>query len=176
MDRNRDTYLFNALRAWAPEEAGTALDMLRAAGVSEALPVRVTDRLKKVAGSAGYTRHMKRQEVVLAGKLFNEGSEPVRSTLLHEVAHLLTFDEEEDHGPRWAEACYALGIAPEVEHTYRSLRVEPYGPRTARVVAECVNPHCRQEWRRKRRPREWEIGVTIGRCPECESVVEGVGY
>jgi predicted SprT family Zn-dependent metalloprotease len=111
-------------------------------------PKIVWKRYRVTAGMAFYrTGSIGLSSIVL------KSPEMVRTTLLHEYAHLLAVarygPKAAGHGPVWRQAMTDLGLVPEVRHTYPVVRNTP----RQRVTYRCVR--CAKEIHRSRRlPRK----------------------
>lgn len=80
-------------------------------------------------------RHRDLKTIVLSRFLLEWGDEDeIRETVLHEVAHALVLDEDEEHGPRWRAACNRLGCSTSPFGTlkaYSSTRSSNASPRAS---------------------------------------------
>lgn len=127
-------------------------DLLRAAGagaIAQALCVAWNGRMRSTAGMACY----RRRTIFLNPRLCEFGSEEVRRTLLHELAHFLAEFRAgrrkiEPHGAEWRQACGDLGIPGEPR--CHSLPL-PRSPKTVRYIYQC--PCCGHLLRRVRKIR-----------------------
>lgn len=104
---------------------------------------------KALRVAAGYAYYRERA-IGLSTRLITD-EERLRSTLLHEYAHLLAVArygrKGAGHSPAWREAMRDLGLEPDVRHTYE---VERNRPRQE-VVYQCET--CGIVFRRTRRFR-----------------------
>jgi len=73
------------------------------------------------------------------------GEEPVRETILHEVAHALA-GEKAGHGPRWKAMCAVVGCKP--ERCDNGSAVMPRGG----WAGQC--PSCGKQYSRHRKPQK----------------------
>jgi hypothetical protein len=56
----------------------------------------------------------------------------VHTTILHEIAHALTWRERKAHGPRWVAKCLELGLAPHEVMTPAEMRLHAKAQRKNR--------------------------------------------
>lgn len=107
-------------------------------------PVLVWKGLRVSAGIAYY-----RDNRIALSKVLLTDEERVRSTLVHEYAHLLAYHRHgrkaANHGPHWQRAMLDLGEEPKRTHSYE---VERNAPRQ-RVSYRCLK--CGKEFVRSRR-------------------------
>lgn len=107
-------------------------------------PKIVWKKLRVTAGQAFY-----RTGTIGLSSILLDAPDKLRTTLLHEYAHLLAYQRKgkaaANHGEAWRQAMRDLGLEPNVRHQYQC---ERNTPRQA-VVYRCRR--CGQEFARSRR-------------------------
>ena len=110
------------------------------------LPVIWNTRLRTTAGRCmavharddAWGRKWKPTRIILNPKLKDEGPEAVRSTFLHELAHVVVcqLGHDENHGANFYMACNQLGIPKETQyHNYESMTAKE------KLVGYCLDCH-----------------------------------
>ena len=115
-------------------------------------------RFRTTAGVAVYNRNVIGLSINLLGE-----DERLRSTLVHEYAHLLAYDRfgraGANHGPAWRAAMRDLGAEPIVRHSWECARNTP------RTMAVYRCRKCKTEFRRlrmlRRRVKHAACGVLV---------------
>lgn len=131
----------------SPELRQYAMDVLKEA--CEHYPLGYTPELqwRNLRVTAG-TAYYKEGRIVLSAIVLNT-PERLRTTLLHEYAHLLAYKRKgrrgTGHGLAWREAMAQLGLAPERTHNYEVDRNKP----RQRVTYACLK--CGRSLVRKRK-------------------------
>lgn len=112
-------------------------------------------RFRTTAGVAVYNRNVIGLSINLLGE-----DERLRSTLVHEYAHLLAYDRfgraGANHGPAWRAAMRDLGAEPIVRHSWECARNTP------RTMAVYRCRKCNAEFRRLRILRRRVKHATCG--------------
>lgn len=112
-------------------------------------------RFRTTAGVAVFSRQVIGLSLYLLGE-----DDRLRSTLVHEYAHLLAFSRfgraAANHGPAWQAAMRELGAEPVVRHTWECARNKP----RSIVLYRCQK--CGTEFRRLRLLRRKVRHVTCG--------------
>lgn len=101
-------------------------------------PIHVQWRAyRTTAGMADYQTN-----TILLSKQLMTDEQRLRSTILHEFAHLLAFDRAgrhgRGHGPAWQKAMQDLGEVPTVRHNYECQR----NTKRQSVRYECLKCGC----------------------------------
>ena len=90
----------------------------------------------------------------ISNHVLNAGFLKVRETTLHEIAHALTFDDDDtDHGPIWKEKFISMGGSGDASVSL-ILKKSDYN-----YVVRCGSIHCNY--------KDYYFNRTVVHCPKC---------